>query len=601
MTKIYNKVLKTLDRKHRLNIILTFVIPLTVFIVGLIGTFFFLDASFTVEQIIDLPYYWGIPDETLRQQLIESLGLNDPLVFRFLRYLSEFFSGSWSFSLRVDRGTPVSEILKTSVPPTIELLIIPLIVGIFLGYVVGSVSNRTKHNWLKKSIQILSVLGIAVPIFIFSIFLQFTLGYLIPIFPLHDYKTYNMPSPPLITGFRILDSLLSGNMNLAIDILYHYSLPLIILTVAITALMTRVFSSRMVEDSYKKKSILSNTAKASVVFGVILMYLVMVDETFYLSGLGVYFVRALYSSDYFLIRGFLLMFVILYVITIFISNLSFSLNGIRKDKHHPLKDFEEAVEREPNLSPKIEIKDYLKKIMRSPLTIIGLIAVFIPIFIALFPELVSGHTFEEATGIFYNQWGPPTPENPLGQTYFGRDVLTLIAFGTRDSLIFAFSAVFIGLIEGLIFGVLASIYNRTAHTIIMSITLIFYVVPGMLLVLFFSGIAEYRLGFLVISTGLLLTPGFTRIIANTEFRIVPMTKKIISYVPLFAGFAIMFYASLGFLGFSDPRTIQLGDLVRDARVHLTDAPWASIWPSLTVILIVTSLFVLHEGLVKHSR
>jgi ABC-type dipeptide/oligopeptide/nickel transport system permease subunit len=106
---------------------------------------------------------------------------------------------------------------------------------------------------------------------------------------------------------------------------------------------------------------------------------------------------------------------------------------------------------------------------------------------------------------------------------------------------------------------------------------------------------------LMFTTGFLLIPSFTRIIANTEFRIIPIGKKIISYLPLFAGFAILFYVSLGFLGIYDYRTIQLGGLVSEGRMHWYDAPWASFWPGGIAFLIVISLFVLHEGLAKSSR
>ena len=147
----------------------------------------------------------------------------------------------------------------------------------------------------------------------------------------------------------------------------------------------------------------------------------------------------------------------------------------------------------------------------------------------------------------------------------------------------------------------ASLFKRIVHKITMSFMLIFYVVPGILLVMFFTNITTTTFGLLMFTTGLLLIPSFTRIIANSEFRIIPIGKKIISYLPLFAGFAILFYVSLGFLGIYDPRTIQLGQLVSLGRQHLYDAPWASLWPGFIAFILLTSLFVLHEGLAKSSR
>ena len=591
-----------MDRKHLLNIILTFVLGIAFLYLGLVVTFFFLDATFTPYQIA-LSLLPPSPSPAMIEMIMQQYGLNDPLFFRFLRYIGDFLVGQWGISSSVSSGAPVIDLLRSSVPHTIEILIFPLIVGIFLGYVFGRISNRTKRNWLKSGIQLLSAVGVAVPIFFFGMLLQYTLGYLYPVFPVVGYKTVFFPGPPLITGFMMLDALLSGNLPLVLDIREHYILPTIILSVAITALMTRAYSSNRAKDSYKKKTILSHTAKTSVVFGAIFTYLILIDVTFNLSGFGSIFITALMHYDYFLIKGFLFVFIILFAVTIIISNLIFSIYGLVKDKNQlPLKDIEEIVEREPSLSVWVDLKNYLNKIVRSPLTYIGLVAVLIPIIVAIFPELISGFTFEGANGIYMGAWDPPSPVHPLGTAKFGRDVLALVAYGIRDSLNFGLGAVLIGLIGGLIFGLLASKFNRVVHTITMSFMLIFYILPGILLVMFFTMLlGGTGFGLLMITTGLLLVPSFTRIIANTEFRIVPIGKKIISYVPLFTGFAILFYVSLGFLGIYDYQTINLGGLINIGRMHLFDAPWASFWPGAIIFFILIGLFALHEGLANSSR
>ncbi|MBY8987152.1 MAG: hypothetical protein KGD61_01770 [Candidatus Lokiarchaeota archaeon] len=596
-----------MDRKHRLNIILTFVIGLTLLYLGLVVSFFALNLSFTPGQIALQLMPPGPPDPLMLQQIMQQYGLNDPLFFRFLRYLGDFLVSNWGISSSIVIGMPVSDLLMRSVPHMIELLIFPLIIGIILGYVIGRVSNRTKRNWLKNGIQSLSAVGIAVPIFFFGMFLQFTLAYLNPLFPAIGYKSVIHPSPPLITGFMTIDAILSGNLPLALDILYHYALPTIILLVAITALMTRAYSSNRAKDAYKKKTILSHTAKTSMVFGAIFTYLFLIDVTFNFSGFGSMFMTALTQMDYFLLRGLLFVFIMLFAGTLIISNFIFSIHGLIKDKNKlPLKEVAEPIEREPRISTWVDLKTYLNKIVRSPLIYIGLVAVLFPIFVAIFPGLISGYSFEEVFGIYSGSWSPPflgTPlgAHPLGQAKFGRDVLAQVAYGTRDSMIFGAGAVFIGLIGGLIFGLLASKFNRKVHTITMSVSLIFYVLPGILLILLATMIFGNLFGLLMFTTGLLLIPSFTRIIANTEFRIVPIGKKILSYLPLFAGFAILLYVSLGFLGFNDPLTVNLGGLINEGRSHLYDAPWASLWPGLITFLIVVSLFILHEGLVKNSR
>jgi len=593
-----------LDRKHRLNLILTFVLGIVFLYVGLVVTFFLLNSLPGDLALLILPPSWTPADY---EAVVRQLGLNDPLFFRFLRYLGDFLSGSWGKAYVIMAGAPVHEVLKMLVPRTIEILILPLLIGVNLGFIFGRISKRTKRKRLKMGIQLLSAVGIAVPIFSFGMYLQYTLGFQLSIFPVLGYKTPGFSNPPLITGSRILDSLISGELAITWDTIVHYILPTLVLTVAITALITRVFSSKLAEDSYKKKTILSNTAKTSMIFGVILTYLILIDVTFNLYGFGYLFLISLRYEDFFVLRGVMFVIIILFVITIFISNLIFTLIGLVKDKkHRPQKDLKNTTEREPKISAKIELKNFLNKIVRSPITIFGLVAVIIPIVISIFPQLVTVYTFDEANGIWLDPWAMPTPDHPLGTSKFGRDVLAQVVYGTRDSLIFGFGAVLIGLIGGLIFGLLASKFNRVVHTLTMSFMLIFYVLPGILLVMFFTRISAEgaSFGLLMFTTGLLLIPSFTRIIANAEFRIVPIGKKIISYVPLFAGFAIIFYVSLGFLGIYDYRTIQLGQLVNVARERLWDIthfPHTAFWPGVMIFFILIGLFVLHEGLAKSSR
>ena len=588
-----------MKRKHGINLILTFVLVIVLLYVGLVVTFFLLVSLPGDIALLLLPPFFTQPQYDM---VVSIYGLNDPLFFRFLRYLGDFLSGSLDFSYILSPGVPVNLVLQQSVPRSIELLILPLLIGINLGFIFGKISKRTKRNWLKMGIKLLSAVGIAVPVFSFAMYLQYTLGYQAGAFPTIGFKNFIYPDPILITGSRILDSMISGQLYLAADAILHFILPWLVLTVAITALMTRVFGSNLAEDAYKKKTILSNTAKTSAVFGVILTYLFLIDVTFNLYGSGSLFISALTQGDFFLIRGFMFAFLILFAITIFVSNLSFTLIRLVRDKiHPPQKDLKDTTEREPRISGKIELKNFLNKIIRSPITIIGLVLVIIPIIVSIFPELISGYTFEEVNGLFFNPWESPSPLHPLGTSNFGRDVLAQVVYGIRDSLTFGFGTVLIGLIGGAIFGPLASLFKRIVHKITMSFMLIFYVVPGILLVMFFTNITTTTFGLLMFTTGLLLIPSFTRIIANSEFRIIPIGKKIISYLPLFAGFAILFYVSLGFLGIYDPRTIQLGGLVNQGRAMMYTAPWASFWPGLVSFLIVSSLFVLHEGLAKSSR
>ena len=584
--------------KHVLNFILTFAFGIIFLFLGVAIAFFLIDSipGDVVVQILPP----GPFNQTEYNLIVELYGFNDPLYIRFLRYLTEMFSGRWEYAFAVDRSTLVAEMIGVSFPRTVEFLILPLFAGFSLAYLLGRISNRTKRRLLKGGIQLLSVIGIAVLVFFFGMCLQFSIGYIIPLFPTTGYKTYSYPTPNFTTGFMILDALISGENHLALDILYHYALPWMVTTFAITVLMTKVFSSRMGDGSKKERTILTNTGTTSLIFGAIFLYVILIDTTFGLHGFGERFLIALRYGDYFLLRGCTFVITLSFVATLIISNLIFSLIRVLKDKKGAYVEIEKSDERQPKISIREQLKEYVNRIVRSPLTIIGLVAILIPITLSLFTEWITGTTLNEALGVYPGAWDPPSPENPLGKTEFGRDVLALMLYGIGNALLFGIGAVFIALIGGLVLGIPAKLH-RIVRALIMAFTLIFYVLSGILLFMLFARIIAPGPGVILIATGLLLIPSFTRVVANSEFRIVSIGKRVLAYIPLFIGISISIHVSLGFLGVTNPLIVQLGILISDARVHLYDAPWASFWPGFATFIIVASFFILHEGLKKHSR
>ena len=576
---------------------MTFVIGIAFLFLGLTLTFIFMRLMPGDPVLAYLPMSYTQPQY---DAVYHMLGFDRPIIFQYFRFILDSLTGNWGLSSTISHGQPVWDLIGPRFSRTIEILALPLIIAANIGYIFGRVSKRTERNWLKMGIQLLSAVCIAVPIFGFGMFLQYTLAYQVDLFPAIGYKSAAFPDPPLITGFRILDSLISGQLYLALDTMLHYALPMIILTVLFSALITRVVSSKMTEDAYKKKTILSNSAKTSGIFGIIITSLILIDVTFNLNSIGSLIITAISYSDYYTIQGVIAVVIILFVLAIIVSNLIFSIITLIKDRKGKFVEVEEFTEREPDTTIVIDLKNYSKKLVRSPLTIIGVVAVLIPIILSIFAELISGYSFDAAIGIYPGAWNPPSPGHLLGTTQFGRDVLARSLYGTGDALLFGIVAVFVGLIGGLTLGLLAQLH-RFVRVIIMSFTLIFYVLPGILIVLFLVGIIGPFPELILITTGLLLIPSFTRIVANAEFRIVPIGKKILAYIPLFMGVSILFYASLGFLGFTSPLTIQLGTDISVGRMHLYDAPLASLWPGFMIFFIVVSLFILHEGLAKHSR
>jgi peptide/nickel transport system permease protein len=248
------------------------------------------------------------------------------------------------------------------------------------------------------------------------------------------------------------------------------------------------------------------------------------------------------------------------------------------------------------------IKVYILRRLKSPIFIVGLILVLIPIIIAIFPQLFTQYSFDETMGLYAGSWNPPSPGHLFGQTQFGRDVYARILYGVRNSLVLGVGATIIGLIGGVNIGFVAGKFKRGGYRPIMSFMLLFYILPSFLFVLLFISILGRSFFISLISIGIFMIPSFTIATANAmsgelnRKTIGKIGKSLINYIPLNIALAILIYTSIVFIGFSDPLSIQLGGEINIGRSNPYTAPWASLWPGLTIFLIVASFFILHLGL-----
>ena len=91
-------------------------------------------------------------------------------------------------------------------------------------------------------------------------------------------------------------------------------------------------------------------------------------------------------------------------------------------------------------------------------------------------------------------------------------------------------------------------------------------------------------------------PGVTLVVSKGDYDLKLTAKKLIIYFPLFMALNILLLGGLGFLGIYDYNLINLGYRTAEARLSLFDAPWAALWPSIALYVLVIGFTSLHYGL-----
>ncbi|TFG13188.1 MAG: ABC transporter permease [Promethearchaeota archaeon] len=286
----------------------------------------------------------------------------------------------------------------------------------------------------------------------------------------------------------------------------------------------------------------------------------------------------------------------------------------------PASRLEELTQREAEYERNVGRRKFIRR-FKSFLTILGIGLVFFVVTLAIFPHWISPYTFAEANGILDEVWYPPSPLHPLGHTKFGRDVLARIIFGARTSLTVALPAIGTSVVFGMFIGVIAAYYGGWIDSVIMRIVDVFLAFPGLILALVFVAILGTNIENIMIAWGILGIPYYARLIRGNVLQarelpyiqaakvagagnwrimfkhILPnVIQPIIISVTFDIGGVILSLAGLSFLGFSDPRMIDWGNEINQARDFLYSAPWASIYPGFIILLSVLGFMLLGDGL-----
>ncbi|MHA1508347.1 MAG: ABC transporter permease [Promethearchaeota archaeon] len=277
----------------------------------------------------------GKVDVALYNQMRTQLGFDQPIIVQYFRYLGDLFVGNWGFSVSINRGQSVWSLIMQRLPRTIDIAIFSMLIAGFLGIKTGVVSAVNRNKPKDTILRGLALIGVAIPVFFMGMILQFTVGYLVPIFPTTGFKTYSYPNPANVTGFRMIDAFLSGEFYMIGDYLYHLVLPVVCLSFIILAGITRQSRSSMLEvleqdyvrtaraKGCKEKDVINTHARKNSLiptitviglsFAGLLSGAVLTETTFGLVGVGELLIASIRDVDYWVMNALVFVITILFV------------------------------------------------------------------------------------------------------------------------------------------------------------------------------------------------------------------------------------------------------------------------------------------------
>ncbi|MFX1409040.1 MAG: hypothetical protein ACFFA6_01710 [Promethearchaeota archaeon] len=605
----------------------------------------YFDGPFTQEQYL---------------QMKHELGFDLPIILQFFRFIEELFTGSKSWiSVSVDRPTEVSELLIGPTFHLINFMLAPIILGLMFGLFLGNISSRKKYTRIDKVFQLFCILGISIPIFFFGTLLQYFVCFkadlcvkpgnywlafsvfaiavtmLISLqtrfFIVNKLIRKSIISYITITGItfgfifllyilleatfmlnglgRILLQSISQNDFYLIAGTLFIVLVLFVVTILISSIILSSYKFIVGDDSERNLTI-KDEVNEDEVNKERESYIKIKKEE-----IKKYILNRL-KSPFFIVGIILVVFIL--IIALF-PQIFTPYTLAEAVDFYPNPEYPDQF---PWMDPSKDNPLGTTKFGRDVLALIvwGIRDAVI---------FGSGIILISLAGILifmFIIWISKIIESRI--KYSGAlTVLCILIYATIIGLIitpflyplYGLDAILFGLSCGVIFGIIMGIlffirlHSKRSNTslifytrvdkVILGFMIIFYIFPGVILLLLLMHVLGQQNWTIMYYLGILLIPIFMWIISNEiskGFNIKEVAKTIITYIPVIFALTILFYESLGFLGYYDYSKINLGAVFNEWQGHV-DAFHAMFWPGLAIFGLLFSFLLLHLGLQKNKK
>jgi len=272
---------------------------------------FFLSRMMPGDPVFWYLYATGNPHPQPAQyaSMVRQLGLDQPVIIQYFRYLGELFTGNWGISISLAQGEPVWDFIMQRLPRTIDITILSMIIASIIGIKSGVISAKKRNKTGDTFIRFMALIGVSIPVYFLGMILQYYVSYelsnltpimgsmllsggiiaiviciifmifgklidkkflrltgifllIIGIFliyaslialdiilhlPSEGFKNMAYTDPAYVTGFRAIDAFISGEWYMITDYFNHLILPVLCLSFITIASITRQTRSSMLE------------------------------------------------------------------------------------------------------------------------------------------------------------------------------------------------------------------------------------------------------------------------------------------------------------------------------------------------------------------
>ncbi|GMV86444.1 MAG: peptide ABC transporter permease [Dehalococcoidia bacterium] len=257
-------------------------------------------------------------------RLEKQFGLDDPIPIQFANWVGRLLTGDLGESIWSTE--PVADEIKRRFPPTAELALLGALFAVIIAVPAGTMAALNQDRWIDRFLQVGTAVGIAIP--------NFFLATLVIMLPARWWGW----TPP--TGYISM-------FDNPVENLQRMALPAMIIGLAQAAVITRLTRSSLLEvlrQDYIRTARAKGLAGRTVVirhsfrnamvpivtifglqFATLLGGSVIIESVFSIPGMGAGVLSAIGRRDYDLAQTLVLIFGLVHILSVFITDMAYTL------------------------------------------------------------------------------------------------------------------------------------------------------------------------------------------------------------------------------------------------------------------------------------
>jgi dipeptide transport system permease protein len=277
-------------------------------------------------------------------ELMAEMGFDKPILVQYGLYLRQLATGDFGTSIITKQ--PVLKEFATLFPATVELSLCAMIIAVFFGLPAGMIAATRRGSAFDHTVMTGALTGYSMPIFWWGLLLIIFFSGMLGWTPVSGRISMLFFFEP-VTGFMVIDSLLSGQEGAFTSALSHLILPAIVLGTIPLAVIARQTRSAMLEvlsEDYVRTARAKGLGPQRVIglhalrnamipvitviglqVGVLFAGAILTETIFSWPGIGKWMVDSIFRRDYPAVQGGLLLIAAIVMIVNLVVDLLYGL------------------------------------------------------------------------------------------------------------------------------------------------------------------------------------------------------------------------------------------------------------------------------------